>query len=136
MAVEPMKVSIAAVCEYALESRGRWTLVGTYRTLECPRFPFVVPRLEVYLLIVNVRGIDVKDVTLSLFESVAPDAFEKLSPIVSMRVPAQTAPFEGAYHVCFRFQDVEFRWPSRYDFQIEVGEYPAELIPIYVRNSP
>jgi hypothetical protein len=130
-----MKVSIAAVCEYALESRGRWTLVGTFRAMDCPEFPLTVPRLEVYLLFVNVRGVDLNEVTLNLYESVSLEAFETALPLVSMKAPAQAEPFEGAYHVCFRFQDVVFAKASRYDFEVEVEKKTVELIPVFVRSS-
>ncbi len=132
---QSLKLSIAAICEYALESRGRWTLVGTFRQLEFAAFPATLNRLEVYLLLTDVTTSGVSRLGLSLWPPSTDVGVEELEPILQGRTPAGMAAFPESLEGVFRFTDVVFPTPGRYDLYVEVNDDVFELITLFVRRS-
>jgi hypothetical protein len=132
---QSLKLSIAAICEYALESRGRWTLVGTYRAIDFADFPAVLPRVEVYLLFTDVVNTTFRTAGVNLRKSVRTEDFEAVASLIDVVAPMSKPSFPHAFEAVFRLVDVVIPEPARYDLNIEVDGEAFDLIPIYVRRS-
>lgn len=133
---QSLKLSIAAVCEYALESRGRWTLVGTFRELEFDRFPATVQRMEIFLLFTDVTDPDIRTAGVSLWPPSDGDAaFEEAESLMNGTCPLRRTNYPGAFEGALRFKDVVLPEPGRYDVYLEVNGEVFDLISLYVRSK-
>ena len=132
---QSLKLSIAAICEYALESRGRWTLVGTFRQLEFPSFPATLDRMEVYLLFTDVTDPDYREAGVNIRKSVKLEDFESVNTLIDVATDLSRTSIPQALEAVFRLVNVVFPEPGRYDLNIEIDGEPYDLIPIYVRRS-
>ena len=132
---QSLKLSIAAVCEYALESRGRWTLVGTFRELEFDRFPATVQRMEVFLLFTDVTDPDIRTAGVSLWRAVGTEDFEAEEPVFTELAPVSKPSFPFALQTVIRLRDVEFEQPGSYNLYIDVEGEVFDVVSLYVRRS-
>jgi hypothetical protein len=126
---QSLKLSIAAICEYAIESRGRWTLVGTFRRLEFERFPATLDRMEVYLLFTDVTRAHLNKVAVGLHTDLATPPFIYLSTVAS----PSANPHE--WEAAFVLHDVVFRQPGKYDLAVEVEDDVFEVVILHVREQ-
>lgn len=135
-AVNPLKLSTALFCEHALESRGRWTIVGMFRGLRFNTFPAELEEMEVLLIITDAVGIAPQLVCVELVDSEALLAGGGDEHLWADEARLHAKELPGVYEAAFQVPPLPLQHPGRYDLHVQVDGELIDLVSLHVEKGP
>jgi len=128
-----MKTELFTFCDFAQESAGKLTIVGTFDTIISRNFPCVHPQLSV---VIRIRY-DIWEFTTHNFRIEAQD----LNGEIAIEPVTGTMDVKGAgnatavSHLVFSISNLHFKQSGVVNFVIYIDEKEIASLPLYIRKG-
>ncbi|MDR1505899.1 MAG: hypothetical protein LBI67_02230 [Treponema sp.] len=128
-----MKTELFTFCDYAQESGGKLTVVGTFDTIVSRNFPCVHPQLSI---VIRIR-FDLWEFTDHNFRIETRDLDGEMSiePITGKVDVKGAGNATAVSHLVFTFSNLRFSSSGVVNFALYVDEKEISSIPLYIRKG-
>ncbi|MDR2796095.1 MAG: hypothetical protein LBB47_05225 [Spirochaetaceae bacterium] len=128
-----MKSEIFTFCDFAQESGGKLTVVGTFDTILARTFPCTHPQLSVVIRIrFNIGEFTSHDFRIEIRDLDGESCIEPISGTINVDGAGNAT---AVSHLVFGINNLRFNSPRVINFTLYIDNKEIDSIPLYVRKG-
>jgi hypothetical protein len=128
-----MKTELFTFCDFAQESAGKLTIVGTFDTIISRQFPCIHPQLSV---VIRIR-FDIWEFTNHAFRIETQDLNGELTiePVTGMVEVKGAGNATAVSHLVFSISNLHFQNSGVVNFVLYIDDKEVSSLPLYIRKG-